>query len=90
MQDNFLFGSYRNNLREGVWEHFYENGNLESIMNFVNDKFEGVHEQYKIDGSMERQVSFKDGVAISGKKYDNYGIPRDMTRAELYNEYNKK
>lgn len=49
-------GSYKNNKKEGIWTYYYENGNVEKILEFTNDEpyFKSF---YKQNG----KVVFEDG-----------------------------
>lgn len=54
-------GTYKNNLREGLWEYYHENGKLWSTGNFVNGKSNGVFTIYNKDGSLFMKSSYKNG-----------------------------
>ncbi|MBL0074373.1 MAG: hypothetical protein IPP34_22290 [Bacteroidetes bacterium] len=37
----------KNGLREGEWVWYYENGNISSSVNFINDKKEGLQNMWR-------------------------------------------
>ena len=49
--------------KNGVYETFYENGNIKSKGTYLNSKKEGLHQWWYSNGSLERE-----GLYINGKK----------------------
>jgi antitoxin component YwqK of YwqJK toxin-antitoxin module len=79
---------YQHGKSNGEKEWFYTNGNLHAVANLVNGKINGILEEYDLYGPMKKRVNFQDGKAVSGTYYHGEE-GREMSRAELYNEFNK-
>jgi antitoxin component YwqK of YwqJK toxin-antitoxin module len=45
-------GSYLNGNKNGVWEEYYDNGQLLSKCSYLNGEMDGVWEYYNEDGSL--------------------------------------
>jgi antitoxin component YwqK of YwqJK toxin-antitoxin module len=56
-----VHGSYKNNLRDGLWEYYHPNGKLWSKGNFKEGKSEGIFTIYNEDGTLFMQSSYKNG-----------------------------
>ncbi len=54
-------GTYKNNLRDSVWEYYFENGKLWSTGTFKNGKSNGIFTIYNKDGSIYMKSSYKNG-----------------------------
>lgn len=84
--ENGIISSVR---KEEYMEGYYENGNLYLTCEFKDGELHGKMEEYNIKGELLNKVLFEHGKAVEGYVYD-YNIPRKMTKAELYNNFNKK
>jgi antitoxin component YwqK of YwqJK toxin-antitoxin module len=45
----------------GIWEYYYENGQLSSKFSFKDGKYDGIWESYHDNGQLSSKGSFKDG-----------------------------
>lgn len=54
-------GTYKNNLRDGLWEYYFENGKIWSTGTFKNGKSDGIFTIYNKDGSLFMKSSYKNG-----------------------------
>ena len=57
-------GHYKNNLRDGLWEFYYENGQLSSKGSFKNGKRDGIWEEYFSDGDFWYEGEWDNGKYI--------------------------
>ena len=46
--------------KNGVVEHYYDNGQLEEKGNYKNGKKEGIWEEYNWNGSLQSIITYKD------------------------------
>ena len=53
------------NITEGLFEEFYDNGNIKIRGNYVNGKKDGVWEFFYSDGALNVSQTFKNGQEIS-------------------------
>ena len=58
---HFLKGTYRNGKREGVWEEYFDKGQLRLKGTWKNGKREGVWETYHDNGQLSEKRTYKDG-----------------------------
>jgi antitoxin component YwqK of YwqJK toxin-antitoxin module len=60
-------------LKNGVYEEYYENGKMKCIVNYVDDKKHGVYRSYHESGKMEAEIYFLNGLKSGDYKewYDN-------------------
>ena len=49
---------------EGLYESYYENGQLECREHYFNRKLHGVFKYYDEDGNLERSVTWKNGLLV--------------------------
>ena len=47
--------------REGLWEVFYENGNIHSRIPYKEGKIDGINEWFYENGNIRRRTTFKEG-----------------------------
>jgi antitoxin component YwqK of YwqJK toxin-antitoxin module len=47
--------------REGIWEYFWENGNIERRIPFKEGKVDGIQEVFYPNGNIDFRTPFKDG-----------------------------
>jgi antitoxin component YwqK of YwqJK toxin-antitoxin module len=80
---------YKNGQKDGKFELFYDNGNLEVSADFVAGQLNGVIETHAADGTILRQITFKDGKAVSGKIFNGSGIPAPISQADLDYEFHQ-
>ncbi|MBL0073886.1 MAG: hypothetical protein IPP34_19620 [Bacteroidetes bacterium] len=57
----------KNGLREGEWVWYYENGNISSSVNFINDKKEGLQNMWSETGEKTKEEFYKNGELIEEK-----------------------
>lgn len=69
---NDLFGSglkeddkVTMDITDGLFEQFYDNGNIKTRGNYVSGKKDGLWESFYYDGSLNVSQTFKDGIQIS-------------------------
>ena len=55
-------GSFKNGKKDGLWEGYYENGQLYGKGNYKDGKPDGLWEHFNEDGSLNRTETWKDGV----------------------------
>ena len=58
-------GRVKDGRKEGLWEYYYDNGQLEHKGNYKDGKKEGLWECYKKNGQLYRTRTYKDGIEIS-------------------------
>ncbi|MFC1584821.1 toxin-antitoxin system YwqK family antitoxin [Fibrobacterota bacterium] len=60
-------------VKDGVYEEFYESGQAKSIVNYVDNKEHGVYRSYHENGKMESEIYFLEGLMDGSYKewYDN-------------------
>ena len=51
-----------NYLRQGLYESFYENGQLEERYTFKNDELDGLFKKFNRDGDLIERCTYKDGL----------------------------
>lgn len=73
---------YKNGLKYGI-ETAYKNRNVVSQVPYVHGYASGTAKYYYKDGTIQKSVIFKGGVAISGKKDDGFGDKVNLTTIEL-------
>ena len=54
-------GSYKDGIRHGFWETFYQNGLLKNKGNYKDGKKEGLWEWYYTNGQLGIKGNYKDG-----------------------------
>jgi antitoxin component YwqK of YwqJK toxin-antitoxin module len=60
--------------REGIWEIFLENGNIQWRIPYKKDKRDGIVEWFYENGNIERRTSYKEGKVDGTQKfYDEQG-----------------
>ena len=62
-------GLYKNDLEEGPWIRFYENGEISYKGDFINGKKVGLWIAYHFNGQLEYKGSFKNGKKDGVWKY---------------------
>lgn len=50
--------------QEGIWEWFYENGNIKRRALYKEDKIDGIEEWFDEQGNITRTLVWKDGELI--------------------------
>ena len=73
-------GKYKNNLEDGLWLRFFENGKINYKGKFINGKKTGVWVGYYYNGQLEYKGSFKNGkkdgiwefYSSNGMKYNEF------------------
>jgi hypothetical protein len=53
------------NITDGLFEEFYDNGNIKTRGNYLNGKEDGIWESFYYDGSLNKSQTYKDGIQIS-------------------------
>ena len=86
-------------LKDGLWEEYYENGQLRNRGNYIGGKKEGLWEEYHENGNLANMVNFKEGKKegllknyysngqIKGKI--NYQEGKENGMMELYHQNGK-
>jgi len=54
-------GTYKDGKKNGLYERYYENGQLKVKANYINGKKNGLFEWYDEKGQLEYEVNYKDG-----------------------------
>ncbi|MDG2313138.1 MAG: hypothetical protein P8M15_03800 [Alphaproteobacteria bacterium] len=54
-------GNYKDGKEEGVWEFYYDNGQIYSKPTYKDGKLHGYYEEYLINGQLERKLTYKNG-----------------------------
>jgi len=62
-------GNYVNDKKEGIWNEYYDNGELMTKGNYTNDKKDGVWEFYFL-GVLIYNITFKDDEEIKRHYFD--------------------
>ena len=57
-------GNYIDGKRDGLWEEYYENGQLRWKVNYKDEKFDGLWEEYNKNGQLWNKENYKDGVLV--------------------------
>lgn len=67
--------------REGIWEFFYENGNIKARTPFKEGKIDGIEETFYENGNIECRTSYEKGIwdGIEERFYSNPGNIRIRT-----------
>ena len=47
--------------REGIWEWFYENGNIRMRTPYKEDKIDGIEEEFYSNGNIKWRIPYKGG-----------------------------
>ena len=76
------FGAYKNGLKTGPWENYYENGQLESRGEYVNGN--GVRETYRRNGQLWRRDEFVDGKRNG--LFENYYENGQLRKREVWED----
>ncbi len=74
--DTLLTGSFKNGLRNGLFQLFYSNGHIKSSGNWKNDKPDGIITSYHKNGNIAMQYTSKNGVLVGTNTifYENGNI----------------
>ena len=51
-------------VRNGLWEEYYDNGQLRSIGNYIGSKKDGLWQEYYENGNLANMVNFKEGKKV--------------------------
>jgi antitoxin component YwqK of YwqJK toxin-antitoxin module len=54
-------GSYKDGKRDGPWERYYENGQLEKKGSYKDGELDGLYERYYENGQLESRVLTRTG-----------------------------
>ena len=54
-------GSYKDGLKDGLWEWYWENGHTSLIINYKKGKLHGDYFNYRIDGRLMYKREYKNG-----------------------------
>ena len=54
-------GKFKKGKKDGLWETYYENGQLLFKENYKNGKRDGLSEWYLLDGQLSEKGNYKDG-----------------------------
>jgi uncharacterized protein len=72
--DHIEEGNYQSGIESGIWKHFYIDGTLQFIGEFVQGMPEGKHKFYYPDGSLMEERYYKRGLKEkSHRKFDEDG-----------------
>ena len=55
------FGAYKDGLKTGLWTRFYENGQLEWQLEYINGEENGLSKMYHESGKLSARVKMVDG-----------------------------
>ncbi|MDR1172249.1 MAG: toxin-antitoxin system YwqK family antitoxin [Bacteroidales bacterium] len=67
---------WENDLKNGPWKQFFENGQLKSTCTYVNDKLDGLFTTYFLDGTKEIEGLYRNDTPDGEwKRYDEKGKP---------------
>ena len=69
----------RNNLKQGMWKEFYENGNVKNECNYTDDKKNGYYKEYSMNGSLSNTIKY-----VNGKIENN---APELTKLDIKTEY---
>ena len=66
--------------REGLWEWFYENGNIRMRTPYKEDKIDGIEEEFYPNGNIQWRIPFKEGKkdGIEEYFYENGTSPKPV------------
>jgi antitoxin component YwqK of YwqJK toxin-antitoxin module len=64
---------YTNGKQEGISRSWYDNGQLRSECNYIDDKKNGYSKEWHENGQIKRDEFYCDGVLVSGITYDEDG-----------------
>jgi antitoxin component YwqK of YwqJK toxin-antitoxin module len=62
-------GTYKNNIENGTWQFFFENGNPKTVENYLGGKEHGVTIQYNEYGKKVKEEFWKHGKKIKEVTY---------------------
>ena len=54
-------GNYKDGKEEGIWEFYYDNGQIYSKTTYKNGRLNGDYEEYLSNGQLERKLTYKNG-----------------------------
>ena len=54
-------GNYKDGKEEGIWEFYYDNGQIYSKPTYKDGKLHGYYEEYLSNGQLERKLTYKNG-----------------------------
>lgn len=74
----YIEGDVKNNLRNGDWKSYFENGNVQSEVNFVNGKENGKYAVYYENGKLFIEGHFDMGNCIG--EWSFYGENGDLNQ----------
>lgn len=60
-RENFINLYNENGKKHGVWEHYHDNGQLDSRRNYVNGEKHGVWEDYHYNGQLSYRRNYANG-----------------------------
>jgi len=49
----------------GIWEYYYENGNLKVECNYKDGKKDGIYKEFYQDGKLQIERNYKDGILFN-------------------------
>ncbi len=62
-------GNYKNQLEDGKWVYYYENGNIKSIQYYTKGKENGVCSDYDSKGKLVKESTWVNGKEVKVVKY---------------------
>ena len=71
-----------NGLKEGLWIDKYSNGNIESVINYLNNKRHGLCKHYYINNNIFCELNY-----LNGKRYGLckwYGDKRGLLSKKVF------
>jgi antitoxin component YwqK of YwqJK toxin-antitoxin module len=54
-------GTYKDEVEDGIWKYYYENGRLKSEQHYTRGKEEGTFTDFDLSGKMVKQSVYKGG-----------------------------
>jgi len=56
--------NYKDGEYDGLFEEFYENGQLKIRVNYIDGKEDGLYEEFDIDGNLTETETYRNGELV--------------------------
>lgn len=83
-KSTFMGGSLKNNLRNGLWQAFFRNGNLQSEGTYVNGKEDGLYRVFYENGKPFYEGNYELGKMVG--KWHFYDETGKLSRTDFYED----
>lgn len=85
LEPAFFYNKWNTCMYTGLWKHWHDNGQLETICNYVDGKLQGLYKAWNMDGKMRTRYNYVDG-KMDGQHETWYEDGQMMRHCNIVNE----